>query len=264
MCLRVADGDSVEAGAARRLMHGETLMSHSYQDKVLEVIRRLKAGEHVGPAALPAHPLVSLKPLTWSDAEQPEAVHILADWRKKANPFFPAQFPVTEEGTHRWLVHSTLEVPDRLLLWAVSTDGRRIGHLGLFRFDFAERTVELDNVVRGVEGVVPGLMQAAVDSLLNWTFETLAAEAVYLRVLSDNDRALRLYQRCGFQETMRMPLVREQEGEVVRWVEAKPDHRRPVTRYFVTMRLLAAERRQRKSPLAGPHRVLRTSNMTNH
>ena len=239
-------------------------MSQSYQDKVLEIIRRLKVGEQAGLAALPRHPLVSLKPVTWSDAEQPDAVRMLAEWRKTANPFFPAQFPVTEDGTHRWLLHSTLEVADRLLLWAVSTEGRRIGHLGLFRFDFAERTVELDNVVRGVEGVAPGLMQAAVDSLLAWTFETLATEAVYLRVLSDNDRAMRLYQRAGFQETMRMPLVREQEGEVVRWVEAKPDHRRPVTRYFVTMRLMAAERRQRKSSLAGPHRVLRTSNLTNH
>lgn len=239
-------------------------MSQSYRDKVLEIIRRLKLGEEMGPAALPAHPLLSLKPVTWNDAERPEAVRTLAEWRKKANSFFPAQFPVTKEGTHRWLMHSTLEVPDRLLLWAVSAEGRRTGHLGLFRFDFAERTVELDNVVRGVEGAAPGLMQAAVDSLLTWTFETLAVEAVYLRVLSDNDRALRLYQRCGFQETMRMPLVREQEGEVVRWVEAKPDHRQPVTRYFVTMRLLAAERRQCKSHLAGPHRGLRTSNLTSH
>ncbi|HVA49411.1 MAG TPA: GNAT family N-acetyltransferase [Pirellulales bacterium] len=234
-------------------------MNHSYEEKVLELIRRLKRGEQAGPASLPAHPRVTLEPVTWADADEPQSIHTLAEWRKKANPYFPAQFPVSEEGTHRWLVHSTLEVPDRLLLWAVSAEGQRTGHLGLFRFDFTDRSVELDNVVRGVEGVLPGLMQAAVESLLVWTFETLAIDAVYLRVLSDNERALRLYQRCGFQETMRMPLVREQEGDAVRWVEAQADHRRPVTRYFVTMRLLATERRQRKAQLAGPHHVLRAT-----
>lgn len=225
----------------------------NHREKVLEIIRRLKTGASARSSGLPAHPLVTLKPVTWSDADQPSLVHLLAQWRKKANPFFPAQFPVTDEGTHRWLIKSTLEAPERLLFWAVSSAGEKVGHLGLFRFDFDDRTVELDNVVRGVDGVSPGLMQAAVESLMAWTFEALAMRAMYLRVLSDNDRALRLYQRCGFEETMRMPLVREQEGDIVRWVEAAADNRQPVSRYFVTMRLLAGESSGRDKQLVGPH-----------
>ena len=225
----------------------------NHREKALEIIKRLKTGAVPGSSGLPAHPLVKLQPVTWSDADQPSLVQRLAEWRKKANPFFPAQFPVTDEGTYRWLIKSTLEAPERLLFWAVSAAGEKVGHLGLFRFDFDDRTVELDNVVRGVDGVLPGLMQAAVEALMAWTFETLAMRAMYLRVLSDNDRALRLYQRCGFKETMRMPLVREQEGDVIRWVEAAADNRQPVSRYFVTMRLLAGERRGGGKQLTGPH-----------
>jgi RimJ/RimL family protein N-acetyltransferase len=225
----------------------------NHRDKVLEIVKRLKTRAASGASGVPTHPLVALQPVTWSDAGDTRLVGLLAEWRKKANPFFPAQFPVTDEGTHRWLKTSTLEAPERLLFWAVSATGEKVGHLGLFRFDFDDRSVELDNVVRGVEGVLRGVMQAAVESLMTWTFETLAMQAMYLRVLSDNDRALRLYQRCGFEETMRMPLVREQEGEVVRWVEATGDNRKPVSRYFVTMRLLATERTGRHTQLAGPH-----------
>jgi RimJ/RimL family protein N-acetyltransferase len=236
-------------------------MNHSHREKVLEIIKRLKTGSACGTSGVPTHPMVTLQPVTWADADDLTLVRLLAEWRKKANPFFPAQFPVTDEGTHRWLIKSTLEAPERLLFWAVSAAGVKVGHLGLFRFDFDDRSVELDNVVRGVE-VLPGLMQAAVESLMTWTFEALAMQAMYLRVLSDNERALRLYQRSGFYETMRMPLLREQEGDVIRWVEAGGDNRQPVTRYFVTMRLLASERPGGHKPMAGPHYVPRSVSLS--
>lgn len=232
-------------------------MNHSHRDKVLEIIKRLKSGAASGTSGVPPQGMVRLQPVTWADADDPTLVRSLAEWRKKANPFFPAQFPVTDEGTHRWLIKSTLEAPERLLFWAISATGEKVGHLGLFRFDFDDRSVELDNVVRGVD-VLPGLMQSAVESLMNWTFETLAMQAMYLRVLYDNERALRLYKRCGFYETMRMPLLREQEGDVIRWVEATGDNRQPVSRYFVTMRLLASERPDVFKPIAGPHYVPRS------
>src|SRR5205823_1503819 len=119
--------------------------------------------------------------------------------------------------------------------------GLRVGHVGLFRFDFGGPSVEVDNVVRGVEGVAPGLMYAAVQALLGWTFGELGMTSASLRVMSDNARAIRLYERCGFREALRVPLVRREEGPVVRWVEADAGHRGPVERHFVTMRLLPGE-----------------------
>ena len=97
----------------------------------------------------------SAEPIAWADAQRPESTALLAKWREKANPFFPSQFPVTLEGTHRWLVKGLLETADRILFWVKTADGRPVGHVGLFRFDFENKSVEVDNIVRGEEGVCP-------------------------------------------------------------------------------------------------------------
>src|SRR5262249_3745634 len=147
-----------------------------------------------------------LEPVSRQDAEQTDAVALLARWRAAAAYAFPAQFRVTLAGTQRWLVKQLLDLADRLLFWVNTTQGTRIGHVGLYRFDFERRQVEIDNIVRGVAGVLPGVMYAAVRALLHWSFASLEMDTLFLRVFSDNLRALKLYERCGFSETMRFPL----------------------------------------------------------
>jgi RimJ/RimL family protein N-acetyltransferase len=223
------------------------------RDRVLPVLRRFK---EVGAAPETTLGLVAngrvvgrLEPVAWADVQRPEATALLAKWRDKANPFFPSQFPVTLEGTHHWLVKGLLEVADRILFWVKTADGLPIGHVGLFRFDFDANSVEVDNIVRGEEDVAPGGMRTAVAALLDWTFDALGCEATTLRVMSDNDRAIRLYRRLGYVEIARVPLRCEQDGAVVHWVETTaPAGDRAVARCYVTMRLaknewLAARRR---------------------
>ena len=127
-----------------------------------------------------------------------------------------------------------------MLFWVKSPQGQKIGHAGIYRIDFAERSLELDNVVRGVPRVMRGAMYSSVQAILSWAFTALEMQDVYLRVFSDNRRAIQLYEHCHFRETMRMPLRREQEGDVVRWLEVDGNYRQPVDRYFVTMHLSKA------------------------
>src|SRR5262249_24949347 len=148
-----------------------------------------------------------------------ESVARLARWREAAADGFPSQFPVTVAGTQRWLLSGVLQVPDRLLFWVRTNDGRPVGHVGLYHYDSAGRTIEIDNIVRGELALAPGIMYGSVRQLVSWTFETRSMSALFLRVFSDNARAIRLYERCGFHETMRMPLKRVAEGEVIRWLE---------------------------------------------
>ena len=130
--------DTVLAAAAAASRNGGLAGRH---------VRRCRANGRLGPIA-------------WADAatarRRPPS---LAKWREKANPYFPSQFPVTlSEGTHRWLVKGLLETPDRILFW-VKTADRPAGQprVGLFRFDFDGKSVEVDNIVRGEEGVAPGV-----------------------------------------------------------------------------------------------------------
>jgi RimJ/RimL family protein N-acetyltransferase len=223
----------------------ESGMTTAMRERVLAMLRRFK---EVGPGPDTTLSLPGggrLEVVSWADAQRPEATALLARWREKANPFFPSQFPVTLEGTHRWLVKGLLETADRILFWVKTVDARRVGHVGLFRFDFQGKSVEIDNIVRGEEGLAPGLMQAAITALLDWTFDALGCEATSLRVLSDNDRAIRLYRRLGYVEVARVPLVRKQEGPVVHWVEVDAAEGGAAARHFVTMRLPKAAWRAR-------------------
>jgi RimJ/RimL family protein N-acetyltransferase len=214
-------------------------------DKVLTILGQCKQGPVLPESALlvrqHGRSIAWLIPVTWDDADCREAVALLADWRRAAADAFPSQFPITLQGTQGWLKEQVLEVPDRVLFWVTDLDGARLGHLGLYRYEPGQRHIEIDNVVRGVPDALPGAMQCGLRTLLDWTFSRLDLNAVYLRVFSDNERALRLYDRCGFVETMRMPLTRLEEGDVVRWVEVDGSYREPVQRYFVTMRLVRQE-----------------------
>ncbi|HKD36174.1 MAG TPA: GNAT family N-acetyltransferase [Pirellulales bacterium] len=216
-------------------------MDAAYQEHVLSTIRDLKRAAPPSEIcfAISGHDLcrANLEPVTWRDVDDAESIRLLAEWREAAQNSFPAIFPVSLEGTRRWLIKQVLELPDRMLFWVTSPQGQKIGHAGIYRVDFAERSLELDNVVRGVPGVIRGAMHSAVQAVLNWSFTTLGMQDVFLRVFSDNPRAILLYEHCRFRETMRMPLRREQEGNVVRWHEVDGNYRKPVERYFVTMHL---------------------------
>lgn len=216
-------------------------MDAAYQERVLSTIRNLKvAAPRTGNwFAIFDHDecMTSLDPVTWQDVDDPESIRLLAEWREAAQNSFPAIFPVSLEGTRRWLTKQVLELPDRMLFWVKSPQGQKIGHAGIYRIDFEERSLELDNVVRGVPRVMRGAMYSAVQAILSWSFTTLGMQDVFLRVFSDNRRAIQLYEHCRFRETMRMPLRREQEGDVVHWHEVDGNYRKPVERYFVTMHL---------------------------
>jgi RimJ/RimL family protein N-acetyltransferase len=210
----------------------------SVRDQVLATLRRLKdpgCGYTFSLAFLNNSRLAALEPVTWADADRPDAVALLARWREEAADAFPGRFPVTHAGTHLWLIQQVLRVSDRLLFWLKDSAGAPLGHLGLNRFHFEQRQAELDNVVRGVPDVQPGIMTAAVRTLLTWSFTTLQMDALALRVFADNERAVRLYERCGFSVAACAAMAPVEEGPVLRWVEAEGS--RPAERHLVTMRL---------------------------
>ena len=186
----------------------------------------------------------SLHPLTKDSIDDPEQIRLLAEFREKANPFFPSQFQVTLEGTRRWCDKLLYQVEDRILFW-VETDeggrsgrGERVGHIGLYRFDWEKRACEIDNIVRGKEDAAPGIISDAIRAMLHWSFEELEMETSYLRVVSDNPRAIRMYEKLGYREIQRVPLRRiEEDNGNIHWDEVRDEPYLEISRYFVTMLL---------------------------
>ncbi|MBI5613797.1 GNAT family N-acetyltransferase [Candidatus Gottesmanbacteria bacterium] len=175
-----------------------------------------------------------LIPITYKDQESRNAVILLTAWRKKNDWWFPSQFKVTYEGTKRWLTSQLLEKKGRVLFFLEDEKRNKIGHLGLYSFDFKHNSCEIDNVIRGEESA-PGVMTDALNTLMQWTYDVLKIKTMYLRVFSDNERAIKLYRRCNFVDDDLIPLVKEVRDDGTYWIEDSKMKAKP-ERSFLKMR----------------------------
>lgn len=186
---------------------------------------------------LPSGEKLEVYVITKSLSDEDLVIKLLARWRDKANVWFPAQFKVTLKGTKKWASEQLINKKDRILFFfKVKDEKLPFAHAGLYRFDYEKQSCEIDNVIRGEESKnTKGAMTVGLETLIKWSFTYLGIKDLYLRVFSDNTRAIKLYERLGFSEKNRVPLFKSISNEVVSWVES--DSRKESTdRYFVTMR----------------------------
>lgn len=173
-----------------------------------------------------------------------DIITLLAAWRKKHAEWFPSQFPVTSSRTRKWLQDKVIRTPDRIL-FLVSVDGTSIGHVGLNRFDWTNHTCDIDNIVRGVPKQ-PGVIGEAIRDMMDWARDVLHVRGFTLTTSSDNKKALRLYNRLGFVETKRVPLLYKKNTEGGEWIIAPKEYGGKIKRYDVHMK------HQKKLSFAGP------------
>jgi perosamine synthetase len=143
----------------------------------------------------------------------PEGIARFSKWRRENVSAYTARFPVTDEGTARWLQQRVLDVPQRMLFLVLDPLGRPVGHLGFANGLELSGALEVDNVVRGEKQGNPGIMAAAMRALIKWGWEEFGPSLFYLRVLSDNERVVRFYEKLGFVEAGRIPLRKTGQGE---------------------------------------------------
>lgn len=123
-----------------------------------------------------------------------------------------------QDGIRKWFVHSEPLTPDQHRGWFLKyldrdddflflieeTDRLRkpIGQVGLYRIDWPGRSAEFGRILIG-EPDARGLGYAgeATALLLGFAFRDWGLGAVDLEVFADNERAIRVYRRCGFEAT---------------------------------------------------------------
>jgi perosamine synthetase len=178
-----------------------------------------------------------LKPLTRDDIEDADSIKLLSNWRRDSQIWFPTQFNVTEEGTKKWLQSLIENQADRVLYFVCTPDGDKVGHVGFYRFDYQAKSCELDNIVRGQQGVAKGIMEEACRTLIEDGRHKYGLKDIYLRVFSDNEKAVRLYERLNFEEIQRVPMFRQDEpnGNVT-WMPYMKSPYEKIERYFTTMK----------------------------
>lgn len=162
-------------------------------------------------------------------------IRLLSLWRKKHELWFQSQFKVTTKGTQKWLKDKVIETPDRLL-FMIKVKDRYIGHVGLFRFDFKNFTCEIDNIVRGVN-LYPGIMFNAVSNMMAWGKKELELNDYTLETTSDNIKAISLYNKLGFYEYKKIPLIETNLRGYNEWIIAPKNYDKTINRYQIFMKI---------------------------
>ncbi|MDQ8180933.1 bifunctional GNAT family N-acetyltransferase/PLP-dependent aspartate aminotransferase family protein [Pelagicoccus sp. SDUM812005] len=181
-----------------------------------------------------------LIPISRIHSNDTNLINKISDWRA-ANQFaYPTQFKVTAEGTQRWLRSNLLGTEDRILFIVYNKHNTPIGHLGFANCLNDDCSMEIDNVLRGEPGD-QGIMSEAMNALIQWAQETLWPESIHLRVLSDNQHALRFYQNLGFAIDSQTPLQRiaDENGHQLLPFEEKSS--RSPDAFFINMLLVQKE-----------------------
>lgn len=135
-------------------------------------------------------------------------------WRIANQQSYSSQPNITEEGFRTWLIKHVFG-KERLLFWVLDHQGKKIGHMGLYRF--TKNSCEIDNVLRGEKGN-KGRMSQALQHLIKWTFKNVPIANLYLRVLSTNTSVIEFYKKNGFSP-LRKVIVRK--GNSLRFLKMK-------------------------------------------
>ncbi len=187
-----------------------------FEPRATEIFRLIKNEQYRGkdfviPVFEKNLQIAILKPITNSNLQDnisnQKLIKSLADWRRDNQSWYPTVFTVTEEGTKLWLKKQVIDVDDRILFLIVSMDGVVFGHMGLFRG-------EIDNVLRGKKGIVDGGMTQGLRALMKFCATDLRIKNLYLRVFSDNVKAIHYYKNCGFSEIGKIPLKKIEESQL--------------------------------------------------
>ena len=181
--------------------------------------------------------LGQLIPVTERHDGDAQLLEVFGRWRTENSFAFPTQFPVTTDGTARWLRRGLLDVRDRLLFLLHAADGTLVGHLGYANCLASAGEMEIDNVVRGVKGAHPGIMEAAMFALTKWADDAFAPSLIFLRVFSHNEHAVRFYERCGFTAAGLLPLRRTVEGDRITFGTPSEGDIREPDAFFLRMEL---------------------------
>lgn len=163
--------------------------------------------------------VAKLRPITvGSDLDKPEWVHLLTEWRRENPLLSENEFVPTEDRTKRWLNKTIIDSNDKILFMILDMSGNAIGHIGLSNFDYDNRKAVIYSVLRGVQGVIAGVMELSLRSLINWSKSELGIEKFELSTQKINERAIRLYKKVGFEIVETIPLKKVLLADEVQWI----------------------------------------------
>lgn len=177
----------------------------TYQTQIKEQFDRMKGKDpDYVLSSLPLHNEQRelcgyLRPITKDYRKNmPEIGAIFAKWHNEHPTMSATPVVATKESTEKWLDEQILQCDDRMLFLVENLERKPVGHIGYSRFQFDRWSGEIDTALRGSKSPAPGIMTAALNTLILWGLKELKLEEITLRVLPDNAHAIAFYERNYF------------------------------------------------------------------
>ena len=152
---------------------------------------------------------VRLRPIERSDL--PRFVAWFGDPEVRRHLLIYLPFSLAQE--ERWFEHllERLEQQSDLVLAIETAEGVHVGNVGLHGIDWKNRSAELGIIIGEKACWDQGYGTDAIRTLVGLAFREMNLHRVFLRVDADNVRAVRCYEKAGFQRerTSREAMFRE-------------------------------------------------------
>ncbi|KSU63183.1 acetyltransferase [[Bacillus] enclensis] len=159
-------------------------------------------------------PLVKLRELTMDDAEDRYRWCLDKEVTKHLN--MPEKYPpFSMEETRNWInmcINKTNGYEQKAI---VTEEGTHIGWIDLKHIDHLNKHAELGIAIGDKAYWGKGYGLAAMKEMLQWGFNELGLNKIWLRVEVDNEKAIKSYLRMGYVEEGILRHDRLRNGEFV-------------------------------------------------
>jgi diamine N-acetyltransferase len=110
--------------------------------------------------------------------------------------------PIPFENHVAWFQKYKERDDDFVFIITDAHDKRTIGQIALYNINWQKRRAEYGRLMIGCpEAKGKGFAKKATQSLIEFAFNSLGLEEIYLEVLTENQAARKVYEQCGFEIT---------------------------------------------------------------
>ena len=97
-----------------------------------------------------------------------------------------------------WIISHNNNINEVLYLIQTLGDSKVIGHVGLYNIDFRVRKAEFAILIAGEDNQGKGYGSLCTKFMIDYAFDELNIRKINLSLLSENKRAVSMYNKIGF------------------------------------------------------------------
>jgi RimJ/RimL family protein N-acetyltransferase len=124
---------------------------------------------------------------------------------------------ITPEQQRRWY-QAYADSTGRDYMYIIELpDGTKIGTIALYNINMSDRTADLGRILLREEYWNHGIMEKAINMVLNLAFNSMRLFKVRIATFLDNAGAIALYHKCGFKSLDRPVMLMEKKNIDMDW-----------------------------------------------